>query len=178
MTMSARYQIIASGGVFDHEQRAIVRPVKTSAEWQEYQAWLTAGNTPLPADDVGMLDLAEAKARRVEEINMFSAGLRNRAVRGRSAGEMASWAIKLAEARAFQSGGTDADAPTLAAIATIRGITTAALVQKVIEQAAPFLQAEAAIDGVRGKHCDAIEAATDVRDIIAYDWSTGWPAIP
>lgn len=174
--MTARYQIISSGGVFDHQTKTIVLPGQLG--WREYQAALTAGESPLPADEAGMLPLADAIARRVEEINMYSAGLRNRAVRGRSPGELASWAIKLSEARAFLAGGTDADAPTLAAIATIRGITTAALVQKVIDQATPFLMAEAAIDGIRGKHCDAIQAMTDVRDVVTYDWSTGWPAIP
>jgi len=174
--MAARYQILIAGGVFDHQDRAIVKPGDSA--WQSYQEWLTAGNTPLPPDTVGQDDLATAKAKRCTEIDAYAAGLRNQAVRGRSAGEMASWSIKLAEARAYQAASVDASAPTLAAIATVRGITTAAMVAKVVAQATPFLQAEAAIDGVRGKHCDAVASMTDVRDIVTYDWHSGWPVIP
>ena len=176
--MTSRYQLIAAGGVFDHQTQRIVPPVRSNAEWRAYQEWLTAGGVPLPPDEVGVLPLAEAKARRIEDINAHAAALRNRAVRGRSAGEMASWAIKLAEARAWQVTPVASSAPTLNAIATIRGITLAALVGKVIDQASPFLQAEAAIDGIRGLHADAIEAAADVPAIVAYDWMAGWPSIP
>jgi hypothetical protein len=176
--MTARYQLIAAGGVFDHQTRTNIPPARSNPAWIQYQEWLTAGGVPLPADDAGQLPLAEAIARRVEDINAWSAGLRNKAVAGRSAGEMASWSIKLAEGRAWLASDNPTDAPTLAAIATIRGIPIADLVARVIAQATPFLQAEAAIDGIRGKHCDAIEAMTDVRDVIAYDWQTGWPVIP
>lgn len=176
--MSARYQILQVGGVWDFQTRAIVPPDRSSAAWVEYQEWLTAGNVPLPPDEVGMDDLATAKLKRQSEIDAYSAGLRNKAVRGRSAGEMASWTAKLVEARAYTVSGLATDAPLLEMIATVRGITIAALAAKVIAQATPFLQAEAYIDGVRGLHCDAVEAMTDVRDIIVYNWHTGWPVIP
>lgn len=174
----ARYQIIQSGGVFDLETRTIVPPDRSSAAWQAYQSWLTAGNTPLPPDTVGQDTLANTKLKRQSEIDAYAAGLRNAAVRGRSAGEMASWTIKLTEARAFVATSDPAQAPTLAAIATIRGIPLTDLAAKVLAQSMPFLQAEAAIDGIRGKHCDAVEALLDVRDIITYDWHSGWPVIP
>ena len=176
--MSARYQILASGGVFDYQTRAIVLPDRSSAAWQEYQAALTSGETPLPPDVVGQLPLAEAQAARCEEINTYAAGLRNKAIRGRSAGEMASWSIKVAEAIAFNTTGNPASAPTLSLTASVRGMPLSSLVQRVIDQSAPFLQAEAYIDGTRGKHCDAVQAATDIRDVITYNWSTGWPTIP
>ena len=172
-----RYQIILSGGVFDLQTRTVVPPDNSSAAWQDYQSWLTAGNTPLPPSSIGQDDLATSKAKRKAEIDAYAAGLRNAVVRGRSAGEMASWAIKIAEARAYQASGDPAQAPTLAAIATVRGITTASLAQKVLDQATPFLQAEAYIDGIRGKHCDAVDAMLTVPEIITYDWLTGWPAI-
>ena len=175
--MSARYQIIQSGGVFDFETRSIVPPDRSASAWLEYQAWLTAGNTPLPPDTVGQDDLPTAKLKRQSEIDSYAAGLRNAVVRGRSAGEMASWSIKLAEARAYTASNDLAQAPTLAAIAQVRGITTADMSARVLAQAAPFLQAEAYIDGIRGKHCDAIEAMADARDIITYDWHTGWPQL-
>ena len=176
--MNTRYQILMQGGVFDLESRTIVPPDTSSVAWAEYKAWLTAGNTPLPPSTIGQDDLATSKVKRKSEIDAYAAGLRNKVVSGRSSGEMASWSIKIAEARAFLANGNDdADAPTLANIAEIRGITTASLVQKVLDQAAPFLQAEAWIDGIRGKHCDRIEAMVDVPSIVTYDWMTEWPPV-
>ncbi|MDQ5946186.1 MAG: hypothetical protein QG619_1609, partial [Pseudomonadota bacterium] len=64
------------------------------------------------------------------------------------------------------------------AVAMVRGITEAQHVALVLAQAVPFMAAEAAIDGMRGKHCDAVNAMTDVPSLVAYDWSTGWPEIP
>jgi hypothetical protein len=174
----SRYQILQSGGVFDFETRTIIPPDRSSALWQEYQNWLTAGNTPLPPDTIGQDDLATSKLKRQGEIDAYAAGLRNRVVRGRSAGEMASWALKLNEARAYTSTSDPLQAPTLSAIASIRGITLADLAGRVLANSKPFLQAEAAIDGIRGKHCDAIDAMTTVADIITYDWHSGWPVIP
>lgn len=172
-----RYQVLTEGGVFDFETRSIVRP-RSGSGWEDYQTWLSAGNTPLPPDSAGLLDLVEAKRQRNFEINAYAAGLRNKAVQGRSSGEMASWAIKLNEARNFQASADPLQAPTLDAIAQIRGITIGALAQKVIDQATPFLQAEAYIDGVRGKHCDTVEALETIQDLLAYDWHSGWPSIP
>lgn len=175
----SRYQILQAGGVFDFETRTIVPPSLSDSGWQAYQAWLTAGNTPLPPDPVGQAaDLATAKAQKKSEIDAYAAGLRNQVVRGYSAGEMASWSSKLAEARAFAATNDPIQAPTLSASATIRGITLADLAGRVLAQSTPFLQAEAAIDGIRGKHCDAVEAMTTVQDIIVYDWHSGWPVIP
>lgn len=175
--MGIKYQILAAGGVFDFETRQIVMPNKQDEKWQAYQRWVTEGNTPMPPDAVGQDDLPTAKLRRQDEINLFASGLRNIVIRGRSAGEMASWTIKLSECRAYLSTEDAAQAPTLAATAGIRGISLDALVAKVMAQSTPFLMAEAVIDGTRGKHCDAIEACEDVQSILAYDWHTGWPAI-
>ena len=180
-----RYQIVLKGGVWDFQTGKPVEYEASSATWHEYEAWLTAGNTPLPPSTVGQDDLPTSKAKRKSEIDAYAAGLRNAVVRGRSAGEMASWSLKLQEARAYNAAtlGTSAPllvalAPTLAAIAQIRGVTLKAMVDKVTANSAPFLQAEAAIDGMRGKHGDAIDAMPTVAAIITYDWLTGWPVIP
>lgn len=176
--MTSRYQILQAGGVFDFETRTNIPPSLSDSGWQAYQAWLTAGNTPLPPDPVGQAtDLATAKAQRKSEIDAYAAGLRNQVVRGYSAGEMASWSFKLAEARAFTATNDPLQAPTLAASATIRGITVAAMAAKVLANSAPFLNAEAAIDGIRGKHSDAIDACPDIPSIITYNWHVGWPVI-
>jgi hypothetical protein len=169
-----RYQLL-DRGVFDHTTRSIVLP--HSADWLAYQKWLTAGGVPLPMDSVGQDDLATAISKRCAEINSYAAGLRNKVIAGRSAGEMASWAVKLGEARAYAVSSDPADAPTLATICAVRNITMAALIAKINAQAEPFLQAEAVIDGIRGKHCDAIEACTTTADVVAYDWRSEWPTI-
>lgn len=91
---------------------------------------------------------------------------------------MASWFLKISEARAYTATPLPASAPTLAAIATRRGVTLPAMVAKVFANATPFLQAEADIDGTRGMHSDAVDALTTVPQIITYDWLTGWPVIP
>ena len=175
--MSTRYQVLAVGGVYDFTTRAIVPPDRSSDAWQEYQRWLTEGGSPLPPDTIGMQTLADAKANRCAEIDAYAAGLRNAAVRGRSAAEMATWTAKLVEARAYTTTPVPSAAPLLNSIATVRGMALADLVARVLAQSTPFLQAEAYIDGIRGKHCDAVEAMTDVRDIITYDWHADWPAI-
>ncbi len=192
--MTIRYQILKEG-VRDLQTRTDVPPDRSSAAWTEYQNWLTAGNTPLPPDTIGQDDLPTSKLKRQEEINAYSAGLRNRAIRGRSAGETASWTLKLLDALAISFGQPSPFAAVLPqisaglglpstatsyndAIAKVRGITEAEHIAKLLPQAVPFLVAEAYIDGIRGKHCDAVEAMTTVADIITYDWHSGWPVIP
>lgn len=174
----SKYQILQPEGVFNRETRTIVLPNRSSPDWLAYQDWLTAGNSPLPPSSVGQDDLATTKLKRQLEIDSYAAGLRNRAVRGRSAAEMATWSAKLVEAKAFTATSDPLQAPLLASTATVRGITLAALVAKVNAQAAPFLQVEAYIDGTRGKHNDAIEAMLDVPSIVTYNWMAGWPNIP
>ena len=176
--MTTRYQILQAGGVWDHQTRTAIPPSRSNADWLTYQEWLTAGGVPLPADAVGQDDLATAKAKRCEEINSYAAGLRNKVIAGRSAGEMASWAVKLSEVRAYNASLIPSDAPTLATICHVRGITMADLIARINAQATPFMQAEAYIDVIRGKHCDAIEACATTADVVAYDWRSGWPAIP
>lgn len=168
-----RYQVLLSGGVFDFQTRTIVLPA--NAEWQEYRAWLTAGNTPLPPDTIGQDDLATAKTKRISEIDAYAAGLRNLVVRGRSAGEMSSWPVKLLESRAWLATADPLQSPTLVLTAQIRGITVTELANRVLGLAEPFLQIEATIDGIRGRHNDVVDACTTVAEIITYDWHSGWP---
>jgi len=193
--MTTRYQIFKPKGIWDSQNRVLIMPNASDPNWQEYQSWLTAGNSPLQADSVGTDDLVNAKAKRVLEIDAYAAGLRNIAVRGRSSAEMATWTLKLLDAMARASSQASPFASVLSsigttlglpeapvsyndAIAKVRGITEASHVNKVLTQAVPFLVIEAAIDGTRGKHCDAVNASTTVEEIVLYDWHTGWPALP
>ena len=189
---TSRYQRL-DRGVWDHQTRTTVLP--GTSGWAIYQNWLTAGGVLLPLDAVGQMTLAEAKAARIAEIDAYAASLRNQIVSGRSAGEMASWAIKLTEALARSASqpspfaalmpGVQAalglptqPAGVLHAMALARGITEAEYAGKVLADATLFFAAEIAIDAARGAHRDAILALSDVRDVVTYDWSTGWPAIP
>lgn len=193
--MGTRYQVLSEGGVWDFETRTRITRDKTPAAWRTYQAWLTSGGVPLPPDRAGQLDLAAAQAEKLEEINAWAAALRNQVIRGRSVGEMASWTIKLMDAMALSAGQPSPFAALLPALSTAlglpatansindalgqaRGLDEAAHAGKVLSQAVPFLVAEVALDAVRGKHCDAITALIDVRDVITYDWRAGWPTIP
>lgn len=192
MPAASRYQRLERG-VWDHQTRTTVLP--GTPGWADYQTWLTAGGVLLPLDAVGQLTLAEAKASRIAEIDAYAASLRNQLIAGRSAGEMASWPIKLLEALAVQAGqpspfaalmpaiqaalGLPAQpASILGAMAAARGISEAEYAAKVIHDAVLFISAEIAIDAARGAHRDAILALSDVRDVVTYDWATGWPAIP
>lgn len=191
--MTSKYQILSSGGVWDTETRSVILSDNSSALWLAYEVWLTAGNTPLPADTVGQDTLDVTKQKRLAEIDAYAAGQRNLAVRGRSAAEMSGWLGKLLDAmavRAAQPSPFAAVLPTICTqlglvsatsynhvLAQIRGITEAAHVTKVIDQAVPFLVMEAALDGNRGKHCDAILAMTTVQQVILYNWRVGWPVI-
>ena len=190
--MTSRYQLLERG-VFDHQERAVVLPADPG--WADYLQWLTEGGVLLPLDPVGQVtDLAEAKAQRCTEINAYAASLRNKVIAGRSTGEMASWALKLFDAMAVAGSQPSPFAAVLTtlktalglpstptsynhAVAMVRGITEAQHVALVLAQAVPFMAAEAAIDGMRGKHCDAVNAMADVPSLVAYDWSTGWPAL-
>lgn len=121
--------------------------------------------------------LAEAQSSKCNEVSEKAKVLRDKAVRSISAGEMASWPIKLAEAAKFSVTGLDADAPMLSAEATARGITLSELVAKVGGNATGFAALEAMIGGVDGKHRDAIKALTTFEEVSAYDYSAGWPEV-
>jgi hypothetical protein len=191
--MTTRYQNLIEGGVWDFQTRTRIR--KGDPGWAEYQSWVTAGGVTLPADPAGQLDLAGAKAAKIADIDTWAASLRNLAVRGRSAGEMASWTIKLLDAMAVTAGHPSPFAALLPALASalglpatpnsindalgqVRGISEAAHVGKVMTQGMQSLVLEIAVDAVRGKHNDAIAVMTDIRDVVTYDWRTGWPVIP
>lgn len=50
-----RYQVIQSGGVFDFDTLTRITD-RSSTAWQDYQSWLTAGNSPTPPDPKPVFD--------------------------------------------------------------------------------------------------------------------------
>jgi hypothetical protein len=121
--------------------------------------------------------LADAQAYKSAEVSQLAKSLRDKAIKSISPGEMASWPIKLSEAAKFSATGLDSDAPMLSAEAAARGISTAALVTKVGDNATVFARLEAEIGGIDGKHRDAIKALDTFDAVNAYDFSAGWPEV-
>ena len=143
---------------------------------EENGTWVSSDDVAVQAI-IDSYTLAEAQALKANEVLEKAKALRDKAVRAISAGEMASWPIKLSEAAKFAASGLPADAPMLSAEASARGITLAALVAKVGGNASTFSTLEAAIGGVDGKHRDAIKALTTFDEVSAYDYSAGWPGV-
>jgi len=110
-----------------------------------------------------------------KHIEALATAKRNAVVAPYSPGEMAAWPIKRTEALAYQDSGNPTDAPNLNAEAQSRGITLATLAQKVIADAQRFSGIEAAIAGASGRHRDDVRALTTHEQIMAYDYTTGWP---
>lgn len=119
--------------------------------------------------------LDQAKAFKSGAVGQHATALRNRIVSGKSPGELASWSIKMAEAKKFSQGALESECPMLSLEATSRGITMAALVAKVDGNATGFSNLESRIGGNEGKHKDAIKLLTTFAEVAAYDFSTGWP---
>lgn len=124
---------------------------------------------------IDAFDVAEMANLVRKQIEVLATSKRNQVIAGYSPGEMASWPIKRAEALAYQTSGDAATAPNLAAEASSRGIGLAALVAKVLADAARFAGVESAIAGTSGRHRDAVRTLTTHADITAYDYSVGWP---
>jgi hypothetical protein len=121
--------------------------------------------------------LDRAKDAKCRQVLAHAKALRDAVVAQASAGEMASWPIKRAEALRYGTEGGSGNYPLLSQEATERGITLAALVAKVNVNAARFSMAEAAIGGADGRHRDAIMALPDFDAVARYDFSIGWPEV-
>jgi hypothetical protein len=173
--MSARYELRAVG-VFDRELAVDVVP--GDAVWPTYHAWLDEGNVPDPMPAPSMPTLEYAIAEVLAKIEEKAAEQRAKVTYPASPQEMASWAVKLSQARAFVASQLDSDAPMLAAEGAARGTSTADIAQRVLNNAAAYEQAEGAIAGVSGRHRDAVRALIDVDAVLAYDWRAGWPLDP
>lgn len=143
---------------------------------QENGAWVSSDDAAVQAIIDGYT-LDDAKAYRAEQISAHAKTLRDKVISAISAGEMASWPIKLAEARAFAQGATAEQCPMLSGEAASRGVTLAELVAKVAGNATTFAGLESMIAGVDGKHRDAIKACSSFDEVAAYDYLNGWPEV-
>lgn len=152
--------------------------VRAAGHWLEQRdgVWVSSDDTAVQAVIDGYT-VDDAKTVRKAESTAHAKTLRDRVVASASAGEMASWPIKRAEAMAYSQSGNGADAPMLSAEAAARGVTLPAIIARVAANAALFAGLEAAISGADGKHRDAIGALTSFESVAAYDLTAGWPAV-
>lgn len=187
------YYSATTGGFYDpaiHGQNIPADAVEITDD--EYVNLLTAQSSGrrIGSDESGMpilidpaprfATVADALVGLKSDCDALAAKKRNAITAGISPAEMASWPIKRAEAMAYQASGNAADAPMLQIEATARGVTLAALATKVLDKAALLSQMESGIAGTNGKHNDALDAlaagAATVDEMLAYDFTTGWPA--
>lgn len=121
--------------------------------------------------------LTDAIKWRQAECLAVAKSLRDKVVAHISAGEMAAWPIKRAEAMAYAQSGNPADAPILSAEAAARGISLPAMLAKVQSNASTFAALEAAIGGADGKHRDTLASLASFEAVAAYDLTVGWPSV-
>jgi hypothetical protein len=118
----------------------------------------------------------DAKLDLIREIDIQARAVRDSVVSLFSPAEMASWSIKWSEAVKYTTSGLEADAPFLAAEASVRGCSLAELATKVITKAGLFSQLEAHIAGIAGKKQDKVKAAGSLAEleVIATAILDGW----
>jgi hypothetical protein len=115
--------------------------------------------------------LAQAQSLTCIAIKKYATILRAQFLDPTSPYEASSWPIKQAEAKKVVDGGASI---MIEAEAFTRGITAAALANKVLSKATAFAALEATIAGTTGKHCDIIKTLSTIEDVDRYDWSDGW----
>lgn len=139
-------------------------PIKIGDEWtQQFEVI-----------DIAM-PLADKRAEIKREADAIARAKRDDVTTAFSPAEMASWAIKRAEALAYQASGNAADAPSLAMEAAARGVSLGILVSKVLAKSTMLAALEATIAGRCGAIQDTATAATSEAELLAIDLTAGWP---
>lgn len=156
--------------------------IRAAGHWlrEENGVWVSSDDAAVQViidNYVAPDPLDAAKMAKSTEVSAHAKRLRDRVVAAISAGEMASWAVKLAEARDFAANADPARCPMLSAEASARGVTLADMVTKVAGNAKSFSAIEATIGGTDGRHRDAIKALGTLEAVHGYDYSAGWPAV-
>lgn len=156
--------------------------IQAAGHWlaQHDGVWVSDNDVAVQAiiDGYTMAQTADEIKARIDE---YAASLRGKVTATVAPAEMASWTIKRAEAEAYQANNAAAT-PFLSAESTARGVTVADLATRVLNNAAVLQSLEAQIAGNSGKHRDALtsiaaDSTKTFADLLAYDWSTGWPMV-
>lgn len=119
--------------------------------------------------------LADAQADRISHVYATAFTARERATSGVAAAEMASWGIKVLEAKDYTLYQDDTRTPLIAMEASFRQVTVAQLAERIVNNSNNLSMLEAAIAGNSGRHVDAINALSSIENVVAYDWRDGWP---
>ena len=189
--MANRYQVMLPSGIFDLQTRRQI--FYGTAEWDEYQAALSAGEELVPPNQLGQLSLSGAKTAMIAEMEAYASSLRNGVNRGRTSGELAMWLLKLHDAIAIKASQQSPYSALMADIAAYlgigqtpdsisqalgvpQGLTKMQFATAFITRAVPMIAIELAIEVRRGQHRDGINACATVLEVMRYDWHTGWPA--
>ncbi|HLO63165.1 MAG TPA: hypothetical protein VK165_09405 [Azonexus sp.] len=138
--------------------------------------WQSSDDTAVQAI-IDAYSLEDCKNEVCTAISAHAKSLRDKAVENVSAGEMASWPIKRAEATAFVATGNADVAPMLTAEASARGVTLLEMISKVSGNAARLSLLEAQIGGIDGRHRDTVRGLADFDSVLSYDWRTSWPMV-
>ncbi|MEQ1888908.1 MAG: hypothetical protein ABL951_06975 [Alphaproteobacteria bacterium] len=137
-------------------------------------AWryVNGGFRPVDSTPDELAAEQDAMLRRVRKI---ATARRDAMLNGAHPMEVQGWIAKAAEAAAFAADpGDDLRFPIIKQEAEARGVTPDALVAKITAKRTALIRAEAAIEGARGRHKDAIRAITSMSEIEAYDINSGW----
>lgn len=94
-----------------------------------------------------------------------------------SAGEMSQWDTLRYEALYYTQTNDPDTCPTIKKEAEDRGIEIQALVSKIMDKSALFRGVRSAIAANSGRHRDIVSTLTDLGEVIAYDFSGGWPLL-
>jgi len=121
--------------------------------------------------------IESVRVTKCAQVSSIAKAIRDKAISSVSPGEMASWPLKVSEARIYAETGDSTKCPMLFAEATARNITLAELVGKVGSNTAFFATLEAQIAGNDGRHRDAINKLTDFDSLVNYDINDGWPGM-
>lgn len=135
-------------------------------DFQEYQKWLSVGNTPISAD---VPTLAQVKAEQTAKINQAADSAFDAIISVYPRLEVSTWPNQYAEAWALK---TDplAYTPTLTAIALQADVTVPILSASVLLKAASYTQASGLIIGKRKKLTDKINLSTTSDQIKGIVW--------
>ena len=165
----------ADGVVYDSARHMSVDlPVRShvvAGEWR----YVNGGFRPVNFTEAEIIAAKDAAIRRAQKI---ADGLRDKIIAGAHPMEVQGWIAKATEAQAYADDPRDdAKFPMIKLEAAARGVAPDQLASKIAAKRAALINAEAAIEGARGRHKDAIRALNAIAEIDAYDINTGWPVI-
>lgn len=165
----------ADGVVYDAYRHtsvdAVAPPHVIAGEWR----YVNGGFRPVNFTEA---EINAAKLAAIRRAQKIADGLRDKIIAGAHPMEVQGWIAKATEALANAADPRDdAKFPMIKLEAAARGVAPDALVAKIAAKRAALINAEAAIEGARGRHKDAIRAMATVDELDAYDITTGWPVI-